>query len=69
MYIKFKGLFRNNNSITCLKINCNDDNCKTRIDKLYLDIVESVKICSLTYARKKLKINKFKVIPNWNRRV
>ena len=51
----------------CQKIMCHTDNCIC-IDHMYNTIVESIKHASLSFI-KKIRRDKFKVTPGWNRAV
>ena len=50
-------------------LGCANNNCLDRISELYKSIVSSVEIASVEYRRKKVKKNKFRVIPGWNRNI
>ena len=51
------------------QLGCSDANCFIEISNLYNSIVNSVGLASLNYQKRRIKKNKFKVIPGWNRNV
>ena len=53
----------------CHKIGCRDMNHLAQIEQIYDKIICSINVASQNYVRKQKKINKFKIIPGWNRRV
>ena len=63
-----QGSFRNNNHV-CLNSMCQNDDCLQNIDKMYSKVVDSAKLSSLNYVKKRIKKDKYKVIPGWNRTV
>ena len=48
---------------------CSNARCRIEISDLYCSIVNSVKVASSNYQKRRIKKNKFKVIPGWNRNV
>lgn len=55
--------------INCMKIGCRNPEHLKEIDNFYSAIVQSVNEATLKYKTKSIKLNKYKVIPGWNRRV
>lgn len=53
----------------CTKVGCRNMNHTQLIDKQYKSLCSALSVSSRDYVSNMVKLNKFKVIPGWNRRV
>ena len=53
----------------CTADNCNNRDCLDYISIFYNDIRNCISIATQPYAKKRNQLNKFKIIPGWNRNV
>ena len=63
------GDFSLKESVLCNKIGCMDSSHLKELKCMYKELVSSVGIGSRRFMKSRRKINRFKVIPGWNRRV
>ena len=66
---QLQGSFRGNSVYNCVSSVCQNENCKKNIHIMYNNIVNSVEQSSVSFIKKKVKKNKYKVIPGWSRNV
>ena len=55
--------------VYCHNDGCSDYQCISFISKFYEVLVDSVKVSSSDFLRSKIKKDKFKIVPGWNRNV
>ena len=67
--VGIQGDFRNDFDSECEGYGCRSEKCLKQIDDMYLILIRSVEISSNKFQKKRIKKNKYKVIPGWNRRV
>ena len=63
-----QGNYHDNIQLICDDLNCNNTECLDKINTLYIDIIESIRVASLSFCKNIYRKNKYKIIPGWNRR-
>ena len=63
------GSFINNDSVLCDKIGCRNNNHIFELERMFDKLVTPVINSSLCFSRQRRKLENYRVIPGWNRRV
>ena len=63
------GNFIENDSVLCNRLGCMDKSHLLELKAMYKELVVPVTAGSRQFAKRRRRINKFKVVPGWNRRV
>ena len=66
---KLQEKYINENNLFCQRYGCSDEQCLDFISKFYDVLVDSVKVSSSNFSKSKIKKDKFKIVPGWNRNV
>ena len=67
--VEIQGSFRNKLNLVCTNFGCQNINCIKNIDSMYLLLKNSIVVSSNKFLKRRVKKDKYKVIPGWNRRV
>ena len=67
--VNIQGNFKNDFDINCVNYGCRNVKCLENIDEMYFILKRSVEVSSKKFMKTKIRKNKYKVIPGWNRRV